>query len=435
VALGDGSELIFCRDNHREPARPTRYVGIGRAVATGSRPTTLGNLSSGLAKVRKLVSSWDMRAGPGPVDSIGFTASTLGANLDSDLAAIDISGTLQKQAWDDDVLPPVENLGQGLWSVPVPMPQSSLRYVLVYLLEQPSGVTLIDAGWDTEEAWAALNAGLGKAGYAITDVRSVLVTHIHPDHYGLAGRVREASGAWIALHPADAEILPQRYMQMDGLLTTMRTHLLECGVPLEAIDSMRGASMPVRGYVNAVLPDVLLEDGDQPEVPGWQLTAVWTPGHSPGHLCFYDAERRLLMSGDHILPRITPNISVHPQQTSNPLADFLDALERVAGLEVDEVLPAHEYRFRNLAQRIVQLRDHHEHRLSEVVAVLAAQPGATAWEITVEMTWSRPWDEIQFWMRRAALGETLAHLIVLESRGVIRRTREIPQRWELTGSS
>jgi len=353
--------------------------------------------------------------------------------LDADLAAIDISGTLQKQAWEDDVLPPVENLGRGLWSVPVPMPQSSLRYVLVYLLEQPSGVTLIDAGWDTEEAWTALNAGLGKAGYEITDVRSVLVTHIHPDHYGLAGRVREASGAWIALHPADAAILPQRYMQMDGLLTTMRTHLLECGVPLEAMDSMRGASMPVRGYVNAVLPDVLLENGDRPEVPGWELTAVWTPGHSPGHLCFYDAERRLLMSGDHVLPRITPNISVHPQQTSNPLADFLDALDRVSGLEVEEVLPAHEYRFRNLARRIVQLREHHERRLSEVTAVLASQPGATAWEITIQLTWSRPWSEIQFWMQRAALGETLAHLIVLESRGVIRRTREIPQRWELSG--
>ncbi len=355
--------------------------------------------------------------------------------MDADLAAIDISGTLQKQAWDDDVLPPVENLGQGLWSVPVPMPQSSLRYVLVYLLEQRKGVTLIDAGWDTEEAWSALNDGLAKAGYGIGDVRSVLVTHIHPDHYGLAGRVRESSGAWIALHPADAEILPQRYVQMDGLLSTMRTHLLECGVPTDAMDSMRGASMPVRGFVNAVLPDVLLEDGDHPEVPGWKLTAVWTPGHSPGHLCFYEPRRRLLLSGDHILPRITPNISLHPQQTSNPLADFLDALDKVAGLEVDEVLPAHEYRFRNLAERIVQLRGHHEHRLSEVTGVLARKPGATAWEIAIEMTWSRPWEEIQFWMQRAALGEALAHLIVLETRGVIRRSSGIPQRWELTGRS
>jgi glyoxylase-like metal-dependent hydrolase (beta-lactamase superfamily II) len=261
----------------------------------------------------------------------------------------------------------------------------------------------------------------------------VLVTHIHPDHYGLAGRVREASGAWIALHPADAEILPQRYVQMDDLLTRMRGHLLESGVPVDSLDSMRGASMPVRGFVHAVLPDVLLEDGDRPEISGWNLRAVWTPGHSPGHLCFYDADRRLLLSGDHVLPRITPNISYHPQQTSNPLADFLDALDKVAALDVGEVLPAHEYRFRGLAERIVQLRNHHEGRLSEIAAILAQHPGATAWEITIGLTWSRPWDEISFWMQRSALGEALAHLIVLESRGTVRHSSGIPQRWELTG--
>ena len=366
-----------------------------------------------------------------PIDRIGPDP---GGGVDADLAAIDISGTLQKQAWDDDVLPPVESLGSGLWSVPVPMPQSSLRYVLVYLLERDDGVTMIDAGWDTEDAWDALNAGLGKAGYEIGDVRSVLVTHIHPDHYGLAGRVRENSGAWIALHPADADILPQRYMQMDSLLTRMRSHLLESGVPVGSLDEMRGASMPVRGFVNAVLPDVLLEDGDRPDVPGWNLRAVWTPGHSPGHLCFYDTERKVLLSGDHVLPRITPNISFHPQQTSNPLADFLDALDKVAELEVDEVMPAHEYRFRGLAQRIVQLRNHHEQRLSEITAALGEQPGMTAWEIAIGLTWSRPWDEISFWMQRSALGETLAHLIVLESRGTVRHSTGIPQRWELTGA-
>jgi len=355
--------------------------------------------------------------------------------VETELEAIDISGTLQRQAWEDDVLPPVESLGEGLWSVPVPMPQSSLRYVLVYLLEQPSGVTMIDAGWDTEDAWAALNAGLGKAGYEIGDVKSVLVTHIHPDHYGLAGRVREVSGAWVALHPADAAAISQRYMQMDGLLGDMRDHLLECGVPVSEMDQMRGASMPVRGFVNAVYPDVLLEDGERPDVPGWDLRAVWTPGHSPGHLCFYDTKRKVLMSGDHVLPRITPNISFHPQQTSNPLADFLEAIDKVAALDVDEVLPAHEYRFRNLAARIVQLRGHHEHRLAEIRSALARQPGATAWEIAIELTWSRPWEEIQFWMQRAALGETLAHLIVLETRGTVRRSAEIPQRWELTGSA
>jgi glyoxylase-like metal-dependent hydrolase (beta-lactamase superfamily II) len=348
-------------------------------------------------------------------------------------ATIEISGTLQKQAWADDILPPVENLGAGLWSVPVPMPQSSLRYVLVYLLELDDGVAMIDAGWNTDEAWEALTGGLGKAGFSMGDVRACLVTHIHPDHYGLAGRVREESGAWIALHPADAAILPQRYMQMDGLMELMRAHLTRCGVPPEPLETMRGASMPIRGLVEAVLPDVLLEDGARPDLPGWDLTSIWTPGHSPGHLCFYDASRRILLSGDHVLPRITPNISFHPQQTVNPLADFLESLERVALLDVDEVLPAHEYRFRGLAERVTQLRDHHDERLAELREILRSSPGSTAWECTLRLTWSRPWEEIAFWTQRAALGEALAHLIVLESRGEVRRSGDEVERWELTG--
>jgi glyoxylase-like metal-dependent hydrolase (beta-lactamase superfamily II) len=351
--------------------------------------------------------------------------------LRAELQAIGISGTAQKEAWDADVLPPVEVLGAGLWSVPVPMPQSSLRYVLVYLLELDGGVAMIDAGWDTDAAWEALNGGLAKAGFAIGDVRAVLVTHIHPDHYGLAGRVREQSGAWVALHPADAAILPLRYLQTDDLLAAMRVHLTENGVPDEPMESMFGASMPVRPFVNVVLPDVLLEDGDKVQLPGWDLQAVWTPGHSPGHLCFYDGRRRALLSGDHILPRITPNISFHPQQTPNPLADFLDALDKVAALEVDEVMPAHEYRFLRLAERVVQLKRHHEERFAEIVAALADHPGATAWDVTVGLTWSRSWSDIAFWMQRAALGETLAHLIVLESRGVAVRSGTLPQRWRL----
>jgi glyoxylase-like metal-dependent hydrolase (beta-lactamase superfamily II) len=350
----------------------------------------------------------------------------------ADLKAIGITGVVQEQAWERGELPPVEDLGGGLWSVPVPMPQSSLRYVLVYLLELTDGVAMIDAGWNTDEAWEALSGGLTTAGYAMTDVKAVLVTHIHPDHYGLAGRVREASGAWIALHPADADALPRRYIQMDGLLGDMRTHLLRCGVPPELLDTIRDASMPVRNLVEAVLPDVLLEDGDRPDLAGWDLRAIWTPGHSPGHLCFYDRQRRVLLSGDHVLPRITPNVSFHPQTPPNPLADFLDSLERVARFDVVEVLPAHEYRFAELATRVVQLREHHHHRLDQIRAFLASEPDATAWHITPALTWSRPWDEMPFFTRRSALGEALAHLIVLESSGEVRRIAGEPERWRLS---
>ena len=124
-----------------------------------------------------------------------------------------VTGVLQKEAWDRDVMPPVERVRPGLWSIPVPIPDNPLRYVLVYAFELDNGVAIVDAGWNTDDAWTALNNGLVEAGGSIKDVQAVLVTHIHPDHYGLAGRVREESGAWIGLHPDDAEMLEARYIR------------------------------------------------------------------------------------------------------------------------------------------------------------------------------------------------------------------------------
>src|SRR5438874_12230867 len=90
-------------------------------------------------------------------------------------------------------LPPVERLRPGLWSVPVPIPSNSLRYVFVYVFETDAGPYLVDTGWNTDDAWAALTDGLAQVGTDVASVQGVLVTHIHPDHYGLAGRVDRKS--------------------------------------------------------------------------------------------------------------------------------------------------------------------------------------------------------------------------------------------------
>ena len=106
-------------------------------------------------------------------------------------------------------LPPVETVRPGLWSIPVPIPNNPLRYVLVYAFETDRGPYLIDAGWNTDDAYQTLVAGLDQAGFAIDRVAGVLVTHIHPDHYGLAGRIREASGAWVGAPPRRRQAHPE----------------------------------------------------------------------------------------------------------------------------------------------------------------------------------------------------------------------------------
>ncbi len=352
------------------------------------------------------------------------------------MGGIEVTGTAQKRSWESVGLPDVERVRPGLWSIPVPLPNNPLRYVLVYLLELDAGVAVIDTGWSTEEAWTTLVAGMAVAGFTPSDVQAILITHIHPDHYGLAGRLREASGAWVALHPADAALIPARYGRgIDMLIESMDALLIDAGVPDEMRTELTGASMGIREFVAAAEPDVLLEDRVQVRLPGWDLVTLHTPGHSPGHVVFHDRRGRLLFSGDHVLPRISPSVAVHVQQPMNPLADFLDALRAVRDLDVDEVLPAHQWRFRGLDTRVDELLEHHRQRLDETYAAISGSPGLTCWETTLRLRWSRDWSQIVGFMRRAAIGETLAHLVLLESSGRVRRDDSRPIHWYPAGDS
>lgn len=322
-------------------------------------------------------------------------------------------------------LPPVELVRPGLWSIPVPLPNTSLRYVLVYVFETPAGPYLVDAGWDNDEAYDALSAGLVTVGSRIEDVRGVLVTHVHPDHYGLAHRVREASGAWVSLHPADAAVIPQ----FEGSEPSPAFYgmLRRAGAPTSAIDEQRTA-LRMLASRKIPRPDLLIEDGDEPDVPGWALTSIWTPGHTPGHLCFWEPRHRLLLSGDHVLPRITPNVPPPADEDGDTLGDFLDSLGRLAERDALEVLPAHEHRFTDLGGRLAQLAGHHERRFAEVLTALA-EGCEVAWDVAERMSWSRPWQQMDLLARRAAVGEAFAHLRALARRGLVIEKSGETVRW------
>ncbi|MGK5114529.1 MULTISPECIES: MBL fold metallo-hydrolase [unclassified Geodermatophilus] len=334
---------------------------------------------------------------------------------------MEVTGTAQHQAWQDRTLPPVEEVGPGLWSIPVPIPDNPLRYVTSYVFALAGGgLGMLDTGWDSEEGWTALCAGLAAIGGAVTDVRGVLVSHMHFDHIGQAARVRAASGAWVALHPADAAAV-EHLTQGDAaeLVANEVAFLVSLGADREEARSDVGTPEAMSRYSTAARPDRLLEDGDLADLPGWSLRAVHTPGHTPGHLCFAEERTGLFFSGDHVLPRISPNVSSTSGGLADPLRDYLRSLEAVGEREVAEVLPAHEWRFRGLADRTLQLREHHEHRLAELLAAVRDHPHSTPWQLAGLLTWSRPWDQYARRMRIFAVTETDAHLRLLASRGLV----------------
>ena len=316
-------------------------------------------------------------------------------------------------------MPPVEKLAGGVWSVPVPIPDNPLRYTLSYLLPGDSGVVIVDPGWNDEETWAALLAGLETSGFGLGDVVGMVATHVHPDHHGLSLRLREATGAWVAMHPAEAGNMPQRLgatspdVRRKGMTQILRVS----GASDEDIDELleRGNSRGEPDFRMAE-PDVFLEDGDLVPLPGRRVRTVWTPGHTPGHICLADEETRTLLTGDHVLPRISPNIGLNPSSEDKPLADFLASLAKIGAYDDHDALPAHEYRFRGLAARTADLIAHHQERCTELVAAVGALGEPTRWRIAQALTWSRPWEDIGR-MRFAALGETAAHVQHLVDRG------------------
>jgi glyoxylase-like metal-dependent hydrolase (beta-lactamase superfamily II) len=334
---------------------------------------------------------------------------------------VEITGTAQHDAWQARTFPPVEQLRADLWSIPVPIPHNPLRYVSVYAFAlDGGGLGLLDTGWESDEGWAALGGGLAQIGGSVDDVRGVLVTHMHFDHLGLAARVREVSGAWVAMHPADAATVGHWSDRGAAAMASAEVDfLVGLGAdPVEAADDV-GPTERLETFTGMARPDRLLEDGEHADFPGWRMRAVHTPGHTPGHLCFAEEDTGLFFSGDHVLPRISPNVSTTHSGSADPLREFLDSLAAVRDLEPAEVLPAHEWRFRGLADRVDSLVAHHEQRLTELLTAVRSHPHSTPWQLAAHLTWSRPWEQYERRMRIFAVTETDAHLRLLASRGLV----------------
>ncbi|MGP3974888.1 MBL fold metallo-hydrolase [Streptomyces sp. 8N114] len=326
----------------------------------------------------------------------------------------------------DDHGPRVTDHGGGIWSIPVPIPDNPLGHTLVHVIETDAGPVLVDTGWDDPASWQTLTDGLAACGTSVAALHGVLVTHHHPDHHGLSARVREESGAWIAMHAADAAVVRRtRSSDRSQWLGYLAEKLAAAGAPDAHTAPLRTALAEGRGRTlpgaRAALPDREIEPNELLALPGRRLRAVWTPGHTPGHVCLHLEEQHpgrsggggRLFSGDHLLPTISPHIGLYEDPDSDeitdPLGDYLDSLERIARLRPAEVLPAHQYAFTDAQARVDELTAHHAERLSDLRALLSDRD-LTPWQLAETMRWNRPWEEIPFGSRNIAVAEAEAHL-------------------------
>jgi glyoxylase-like metal-dependent hydrolase (beta-lactamase superfamily II) len=320
-----------------------------------------------------------------------------------------------------EILPGIHQL-----KLPFPLQPEELA-VNAYLIQGDGGCLLVDTGWNVNQAYSAMERQLREIGLGFADISLILITHFHPDHYGLAGRLVQASGARVALHRIERDFIDARYMNMDALLDQTAGILRANGVPEKDLPRLQKASLGVRRYVAPVSPEVVLEGGEIIGQGPYRFEVLWTPGHSPGHVCLLERNAKILISGDHVLPATFPNVGLHSQSGPDPLPNYLRSLRAVEDLDVDLVLPAHEHVFSPLAPRIREILHHHEERKNAILAALNAGP-QTAYEVSLRIPWivnglSLSYDQLQALDRRLAVMSAMAHLEPLCSEGSAARVQ------------
>ncbi len=313
----------------------------------------------------------------------------------------------------------IEEILPHLYRVVVPLPNNPLREVNSYVLTSTDRNLIIDTGMNRPECRDVLEAGLDEIGVDL-ERTDFVATHFHADHQGLiADLLRNGSRAFMGEPDAAAMKAPFDPWSEIGPLAK---YAARSGFPTE---EMRASLQNHPGFKygpRVVVDYVPLKGGETFDVGDYTLKVVATPGHTYGHICLYEPNQKIFLSGDHVLGDITPNIQSWSDDR-DPLALYLASLEKVGELEVDLCLPGHRSIIEDFRKRIAELIEHHRVRANEVISILE-RGSRNAYETASQMSWdivAQSWDDFPIMQRWFATGEAIAHLRYLEGRGLVQR--------------
>jgi glyoxylase-like metal-dependent hydrolase (beta-lactamase superfamily II) len=314
-------------------------------------------------------------------------------------------------------------VGPSVYRLPLPLPNDALRAVNVYAIDHGDSITLIDGGWAVGTTTESLRRALAEIGHEFADISSILVTHVHRDHYSNAIELRRAWGTTVALGRDESptlKVIQDLYAGRQKSLNPPR--LCAAGAPeLARVIARR---LPAgRGADTWEDPDWWIEPRQQIDLPGRRLEAIPTPGHTRGHLVFRDEEAGAMFVGDHLLPHITPSIGFEAAPVASPLASYLESLALMKRLPDAELLPAHGPVAGSVHERADALLLHHERRLDAAAGAIGAG-GSTAYEVGLRLLWTRRehrLEELDEYNQMLAIFEADAHLAVLVAQGRARK--------------
>jgi len=313
----------------------------------------------------------------------------------------------QYGAWQQRRVPAADRIRDGIHSIPLPMRAGPrLTHSFCYAVEDElGGIHLIDTGMAGDENQDILAGQLRRLGFRVGDVATVTVTHLHPDHIGLAAHVHAESGAAVLLHERDRRGLDELHAHGHRVDPGV---LVGWGVPPDRAASIAAADRRDDNRLPSI-PTHPVSDGHLLPVPGRRLQVVHTPGHTAGHICIVEADAGLVFTGDHVMPTIHGGIGLGGRMDANPIAEYLSGLERLAPYGRLEVAPGHEYRFRGLGERLRTTAEHHLRRTREVADALSGEDDLSVWELASRLTWSAGWSNLRGFYLVSALAQTAMH--------------------------
>ena len=322
----------------------------------------------------------------------------------------------------------IQQINENLYRIPIPVP-FPMKYVYCYLLRGREGWDLIDTGLTYAAAQEAWKAAFANLSLDPRDVRAIYLTHFHPDHVGLAGWMQQWTGAPVWISREDMQMVHRVWGQDSQQSKHMGEMFRKNGMPV-ALTEQIVANMDILTKSVQPLAEMSPFNDEDVVLGDEQWKAIPTPGHSDGHLCFYQPQKRLLISADHIMEKITPNISLWPGCRPNPLQDYLESLEKMRELDVDLALPGHGGVITRFSDRIGEIIQHHEERVEKMYTL--AQGGRTAYQVAEAVFREKELTPHQW---RFAMAETLAHLEFLAAQGRLLKREETEIVYDAAGDA
>lgn len=305
-----------------------------------------------------------------------------------------------------------------IYKTSIPLPGTALKNLNCYIMKSGEESVIIDTGFNLEECRQILMDALLSLNISPRHTH-VLLTHLHSDHMGLAEYFDYPDSK---IFMSETEYNYYR-MHIHGEYWEIQDRIfIEAGMPEEELAQSK-LENPAIIYAPAKEFHVhTLKDGDRIHIGDLTFEAIEVAGHTPGQMCFYLEDEKIMFLGDHILFDITPNIVTWPL-TKNCLQKYLDNLDKISRYEIKTALPGH----RNLSNktvytRIQEIRNHHRKRLDQVLSVLKDHPGINAYQVAGLLTWSlrgKKWEDAPKQQKWFAMGEAMAHLEYLVSEGEI----------------